>query len=382
MRISPIKHIELLAAERGDVISLAQGIPSFDTPEPIKQAAIAAIVDGRAAPYSLTYGLPELRQVIAHDLSQNGMTYDWKQEIVVTCGAAEAIAATLKAFVTPRRREVILPVPSYASYPEMIHAADGIVRYVLLNERQGWSLDLNEIEAKIGPQTAAILIANPNNPTGHCYLEHDLRMLAEMAARHGAMLICDDVYKDFVFDGIRTYTPATDARYRDSIIRIFSFSKAYGMTGWRVAYAHGPANAMDRVVGVHDNLVTCAPVVSQYAAIAAITQGKPFVESFRLTLAKRRDNLCRWLDTQGEHFSYTKPNSAYFVFPRLLGSLDDWQFTRMLLADGGVAVVPGTAFGPNGTDHVRLCFGRSDQDLSRACARMDKWFASLAVLAI
>lgn len=382
MRMSVIKQIELLAAERRDTISLAQGIPSFDTPEPVKQAAIEAILDGRAAPYSLTYGLSELRQAIALDLAEHGMSYDWKREIVVTCGAAEAIAASLKAFITDRRREVILPVPSYASYPEMIHAADGLVRYVTLDEHNSWKLDLNGIEAMIGPQTAAILIANPNNPTGHCYPESDLRALAEMAARHGAMLICDDVYKDFVFDGGVAYTPATDSRYRDSIIRIFSFSKAYGMTGWRVGFAHGSAAAIDRVVAVHDSLVTCAPVVSQYAAIAAIQQGKPYVEEFRKTLSGRRDKLCRWLDQNAQYFAYIKPSSAYFVFPRLLGPLNDWQFTRLLLADGGVAVVPGVAFGPNGAGHVRLCFGRSDEDLIAACGRMDKWLESQAVLAV
>ncbi|HVQ44439.1 MAG TPA: pyridoxal phosphate-dependent aminotransferase [Candidatus Saccharimonadia bacterium] len=373
--MSAIKAVELLAAGQPGVVSLAQGIPSFDTPEPIKQAAIAAIRDGRAAAYSLTYGLAELRQTIACELGEAGMDYDPDHEIVVTCGGAEAIAATLRALITDGRREVIVPAPSYASYPEMVRTAGGSVRYVALDEANGWALDPAAVAAVMGPETAAVLLANPNNPTGHCYPEEQLRAVAELAQQHGCKLICDEVYKDFVFDGGSAYTPAAEPAYRDIVIRIFSFSKAYGMTGWRVAYVHGAAEVMDRVVGVHDNLVTCAPVVSQYAAMAAVTEGAPYVREFRAVLARRRDELCRWLDQYPDVFAYQKPNSAYFVFPRLVSGENDWDFVRAALAEAGVAAVPGVAFGPSGAGHIRLCFGRSDADMRLACERLDRWLA-------
>ncbi len=389
MDVSAIKQMELMAAARGDVVSLAQGIPSFDTPEVVKAAAVRAIGDGRAAAYSLTYGLAELRQAIAADLARDGMDYDWEREIVVTCGAAEAIAASLRALIGSERREVIVPAPSYASYPGMVRAAGGMVRYVELEETdRGWRLDVEDLRAMMGPQTAAVLLANPNNPTGHCYSREELVAVAEAAAEVGAYVICDEVYRDFVFgedgtwgvgEGVqecgRWWSPAMEKGFGQTVIRVFSFSKAFAMTGWRVGYVHGAAEVMGRIVGVHDGLVTCAPVVSQYAAVAALTEGRPAVAAFCRALQERRDRLCRWLDSRADLFRYRRPEAAYFVLARLVGEADDWAFARRLLDEAGVAVVPGSAFGPGGEGRVRLCFGRSEADLAEAMERIDKWRA-------
>jgi aspartate/methionine/tyrosine aminotransferase len=255
----------------------------------------------------------------------------------------------------------------------MITGAGGVVRYVELDEAAGWRLDVGAVAAVCGPQTAAILIANPNNPTGHCYPAEQLEELAELARRVGCVLVSDEVYRDFVFDGGIAYSLAQNAAYRDVVIRVFSFSKAYAMTGCRVAYVHGAAEVMRRIVGAHDNLVTCAPVVSQYAAMAAIRHGEPYLALFRAALKRRRTLVCAWLDGQGDLFDYARPEAAYFVFPRLRATGDDWGFTRELLREAGVAVVPGSAFGPNGAGHVRLCFGRSDDDLRRAMRRIEQW---------
>jgi aminotransferase len=381
MRVSAIKEVELLAAKRGGVVSLAQGIPAFDTPEPLKQAAVEALASGKAAAYSLTYGLPELRQAIQKDLAGMGMEYDWETEIVVTCGATEAITASLRALVSKERPEVVVPVPSYASYVHYVQAAGGVVKFLELDEERGWALDMDELRRLMGKQTAAILIANPNNPTGQCYSREELNEVAALARQHGSYLLTDEVYRNMVFEGEEPFSPAQNPENRDCVVRVMSFSKAYAMTGWRVGYLHSDVSIVNRIVGVHDAFVTCAPVVSQYAAIAALTKGRPYLKQFRDTLRRHRDELSKWMERHPELFEFEKPPSAYFLFPKLKTTSDDWAFTHALLLEAGVAVVPGSAFGPNGAGHVRFCFGRSEADLKLACARMDQWIRTQRLVA-
>jgi aspartate/methionine/tyrosine aminotransferase len=264
-------------------------------------------------------------------------------------------------------------VPSYASYAQYVQAAGGVVRYLELDEQRGWALNMDELRKMVGSRTAAILIANPNNPTGHSYSREQLTEVAALVRKHGSYLICDEVYRNMVFEGEDPYSPAQEAKNRDCVIRVMSFSKAYAMTGWRVGYLHSDVNVVNRIVGVHDAFVTCAPVVSQYAALAALQKGRPYLKQFRDTLRKHRDELSRWMEQHPELFEFEKPAAAYFLFPKLKTTIDDWAFTRAMLTEAGVAVVPGSAFGPNGAGHVRFCFGRSAEDLKLACERMDQW---------
>jgi len=217
------------------------------------------------------------------------------------------------------------------------------------------------------------LIANPNNPTGHVYSREELQELARVARENGSYVITDEVYRHMVFEGEDSFSLAQDPEFRDTVVRVMSFSKAYAMTGWRVGYLHSDEKVVSRIVGVHDAFVTCAPVVSQYAAIAALTKGKPYLQKFRDTLRAHRDELCAWMEGHPELFEFEKPAAAYFLFPKLRGTTDDWAFTRTLLSEAGVAVVPGSAFGPNGAGHVRFCFGRARDDLELAMGRMDQW---------
>jgi aspartate/methionine/tyrosine aminotransferase len=305
-----------------------------------------------------------------------GMHYDWETEIVVTCGATEAITASLRALVSRERPEVVVPVPCYASYTHYVQAAGGVVKFLELDEARGWAMDMDSLRKLVSDRTAAILIANPNNPTGHSYSREELNEVAALARRHGSYLICDEVYRNMVFDGDEPFSAAQNEANRDCVIRVMSFSKAYAMTGWRVGYLHSDVNVVNRIVGVHDAFVTCAPVVSQYAAIAALTKGRPYLKEFRDTLKQHRDELSRWMERHPELFEFQKPASAYFLFPKLKLTDDDWAFTRTLLLEAGVAVVPGSAFGPNGVGHVRFCFGRSAKDLQLACERMDQWLGT------
>lgn len=377
INLSPIKQIELMAAKIPDTISLAQGIPSFDTPEVIKRATIKALNKGLVAKYSLTYGLPELRETIEEKLAEEGMYYDFENEIVVTAGSIEAITASLITIIDGKKNEIVLFSPSYTSYAEAVKVAGGKPVFANLDEKNGWSIDFDSLTKKITANTAGILFANPNNPTGTVFSKDDLLKIAELAEKKKLYIITDEVYKDFLYDeyeGSALVSLAQLPELRKRVIRVFSLSKAYAMTGWRIGFVHSDEEVIREIVKVHDAMVTCAPVISQYAAMAALDFADKDIEQFRHEYARRRDLTMGHLDDLSEFFSYQKPNGAYFVFPKLLPKRDSWQFAYDLLEKAHVAVVPGAAFGPNGEGHIRISFGRTEKDIDRAFERIKGYF--------
>lgn len=375
LQLSVIKQIELRASKYPDVVSLAQGVPSFDTPECIKRRVEKALKRGVVAKYSLSPGLPELRELIEISLARENMFYDWQKEILVTAGSIEAITATILAITEPGD-EIIIPEPTYTSYREVITLAGCQAVFVPLDEARGWAFDLNKYEQAITPKTKAIFYCNPNNPTGTVYTREQLLGLAKLAEKHDLFLISDEVYKDFIFSSPdkKIFSLAEVPELRKRVIRIFSFSKAFALTGWRIGYVHSAEENIREIIKVHDSLVTCAPVISQYAAMGALEMGQNDLDYFIGEFKKRRDLICSRLDRLKHIFSYIKPNSAYFVFPKILNQNDSWQFAMELLDKAQVAVVPGVAFGPNGEGHIRMSFGRSEADINLAFDRLEKFF--------
>lgn len=394
LRLSIIKQMEIRASRYPDCLSLAQGIPDFDTPESIKRRAERGLKRGVVSKYSLSPGLPELRELIEISLSKENMFYDWEKEIVVTAGTIEGITASILAITNPGD-EIIIPTPTYTSYREVIHLAGCKPVYVPLNEEKGWAFEFNKFEKAITPKTKAIFYCNPNNPTGTVYTKEQLLDLARLAEKYDLFLISDEVYKDFVYDkkedDNNLFSLAELPEYRQRLIRLYSFSKAYAMTGWRVGYVHSDESVMREIVKVHDCLVTCAPVISQYAAMGALEMGESEIKDFRMVYQARRDLACMRLDRLPKIFSYSKPNSAYYVFPRLRksiggqakilksldrneGAVDSYKFALSLINKAQVAVVPGIAFGPNGEGHIRINFGRSEKDINISFDRIESLF--------
>jgi aminotransferase len=377
MKLSPIKEIELAASRIPGVVSLAQGIPSFDTPEPIKAFIQQKIAEGACAKYSLTPGLPQLRELIAESLLHDGMHYDPDAEIIVTCGSIEGIAATLLTLTQPGD-EVILPTPSYASYQEVVRMAGCTPRFAALHEEDNFAFDIAAFEECISSRTRAILYCNPNNPTGTVFSREETLKLVELAERQDLFLIIDEAYKDFVFNKESYFSPAQLSAVRSRVVRVYTFSKAYGMTGWRVGYLHSDAGNIREILKIHDALVTCAPVVSQYAAIAALEQGGPHIAAFRQAFKERRDCTVEHLDRLSHIFDYQKPEGAYFVFPRVKDTVrwarDSRRLTLDILEQAKVALVSGVAFGPSGESHLRINFGRERTDIDLAFERLEEYF--------
>lgn len=399
--ISPIKEMEIRSAKVPAVVSLAQGIPNFDTPECIKRKAIEAIQEGLVARYSLSPGIFELREAIEHDLAKRNIFYDFEEEIIVTAGSIEAISATLLALLEPGD-EVLIPDPTYTSYQSAIKTARAIPVFFPLKEEKGWGFEVEQLEKRITPQTRAILFCNPNNPTGTIFSQSQLLKIAELAEEKNLFVISDEVYRDFIFDSEKYYSIAQFSSFRKNLIHIFSFSKAYAMTGWRVAYLAADKELAQRILGVHDALVTCAPVVSQWGALAALELGQEEVEKFKSEFDRRRRLICEQLDKMADWFSYETPSSAYFVFPKFSPKLMEliekkilkrkkqdyeikdyqrnsfsWRFALDLLYQGKVAVVPGVAFGSQGENHIRLCFGRKSSNILEAMMRIKKYLKKI-----
>jgi len=374
LRLSIIKQIELRASKYPDAISLAQGIPSFDTPECIKRRVERALKKGVVAKYSLSPGLPELRELIEIQLEQENMFYDWEKEIVVTAGTIQGITASILAITTPGD-EIIIPEPTYTSYQEVIYLAGCKPVFVPLNEKEGWSFEIDKYEKAITKKTKAIFFCNPNNPTGTIYSKEQQLSLAKLAIKHDLFIITDEVYKDFVYDGEDIFSLAEIPELREKIIRIYGFSKAYAMTGWRVGYVHSDEKIIKEILKIHDALVTCAPVISQYAAMGALEMGESDLLKFNNEYKKRRELICSRLDNLKNIFSYVYPQSSYYVFPKIkLDIKNSWDFAIEILDKTHVAVVPGYAFGKNGENHLRLSFGRSEKDINTAFDRLDDYF--------
>jgi len=391
LRLSPIKEMEIRASKVEGVVSLAQGIPSFRTPLCIKRKIAEAMNEGKTDYYSLCPGLLELREAIEYDLAKDDIFYDFEKEIIVTAGSIEAITATFLA-ILESGDEVIIPDPTYVSFQEAIKTAGGQPVFAPLDEKNGWAFNIKEIESRISNKTKAILFCNPSNPTGTIYGQEQLLEILELAQRHDLYILADEVYRDFIFDGIDFFSIGKFNNFRDRIIYIFSFSKAYSMTGWRVAYLATEESIAERIMAVHDALVSCAPVASQWGALAALEMARKEKAQFRQELVERRRIICKELNKVADFLSYSMPNSAYYVFPnfseRLINHLDkiksknyyklgkynknslSWIFALELLYKSKVAVVPGEAFGKNGENHIRICFGREKRDIIEGMKRI------------
>ena len=390
--LSPIKEMEIRTSKVAGALSLAQGVADFDTPECIKRRAIEHIRNGDVAKYSLSPGIIELREAVEVDLAKRGIYYDFENEILITAGAIEAISATLLA-VLGEGEEVLIPDPTYTSYQEAIKNAKGIPVFIPLDEENNWSFDEKKLKDKITKKTRAILFCNPNNPTGTIYSKNQLIKILEIAEKNNLYVLVDEVYRDFIYDNQDFYSIGHFSKFRKRIIYIFSFSKSYSMTGWRVGFLATDKELAQKILARHDVLVTCAPVVSQWAALAAIEMADDDRQYFKESFSDRRDLICSHLDGMKEWFSYQKPSSAYFSFSkfskRLIKALENdkgnkksyemkdyqekslsWRLVLELLYEAKVATVPGQAFGKKGENHIRMCFGRSNDDILGVMVRI------------
>jgi aspartate/methionine/tyrosine aminotransferase len=379
LALSAIKEMSIRSAKVPGAASLAWGLPSFRTPGHIREAVAKALdVDPALGMYALPAGLPDLRQVAArHHERRTGRRVNPEENVLVTAGNMEGLNTLFAAIINPGD-EVIVTDPGFVSHISQIRFCGGVPVYWKMNEANGWDLDAEALPALIGPRTKAIVLVNPSNPTGAILSERAMRAAAEIAKEHGLLIILDDPYSLFIYENAdRFFNLAAAPECADNLVYLFTFSKSYAMSGWRVGYMVLPEGLQAQAVKIHDLTMICTPRISQIAALAALQQTPFHLGEFQQALAKRRALITARLDRLAHVFDYVPPEGAYYVFPRLLDSdLDSVAFAHDLLGNAHVAVTPGSAFGPSGEDHVRMAYCVGQDTINQAFDRMEAYFGT------
>jgi aminotransferase len=368
---SGIRRFFDIAATMEDVISLGVGEPDFATPEQVIEAGIASLRAKRTH-YTSNYGTLELRTAISDHLARRyGVRYDPDGEILVTVGASEAVDLALRATIDPGD-EVILHEPSYVAYAPAIVFAGGTVRHVATRFEDDFALDPAAVAAAVTPRTKALFLGFPCNPTGAVLPEAAQDELARISVANDLLVYSDEIYDRLAYGDYRHRAMSALPGMRERTILMGGFSKAYAMTGWRVGYACAPAGILEGIVKVHQYGIMSAPTTAQDAALAALATAETDVEAMRAEYDRRRRLIVDGLNVLGlETF---EPRGAFYAFPRITSTgLDDNAFVERLLDEEHVAAIPGSAFGPSGAGHVRMCYATSYEKLEEALVRIGRF---------
>jgi aspartate aminotransferase/aminotransferase len=353
-----------LARQMGDVIVLVVGEPSFNTPDHIIDAAAAA-AHGGTTKYTPNAGLPGVRAAVAERYSPKFGRPVAANEVLVTAGAVNALAAIV-AGIAEEGDEILIPDPGWPNYVSMIELARTVpVRYPLRPER-GYLPDIAEVEARITPRTKALIINNPSNPTGAVFPEETVRSLVALAKKHDLWLITDEVYEDLVFEGEHVPAARFDA---ERVITVSGVSKSYAMTGWRIGWAITNPELVALCGKIQEAIVSCPSAVSQAAAEAAVRGPQDAVEEMRQAYQRRRDLVREILEPTG--LLPTIPEGAFYALVDLRGAgIPSRDLSRMLLEEERVAAAPGSTFGEVAEGMVRISLATADDELAEGCRRI------------
>jgi len=372
---SAIHEMTRLSKEIEDVAFLSWAKPTSDTPDHIKKAAINAIKKGLVGGYSENAGIIELRKEIAKKLKRDNNIQADVSQLVVTIGAVEGLSSAIMALIDPGD-EIILPSPTYSTHIRQVIIGSGKPVLVPTIEEEGFILDIDAIRKAITPKTKAIIYCSPSNPTGTVFVEKILRQLADIALENNLMIITDEAYEYFTYDGYKHFSIASIPEMKQNVISCFTFTKSYAMTGWRIGYLHADETLIPQIKKAHIPFAICAPVVSQYAALGALKGSQDCIEQFKQHYLSARNLMCRRLDELSSVFDYQKPRGSYLMFPKILleEGTDSTAFCKNLLKEAKVSATPGIAFGSTGESHLRLSFCVTEEMIKKAFDRMEKYF--------
>jgi aspartate aminotransferase len=374
-----------LTREGRDVIGLGAGEPDFDTPDNIKQAAIAAINAGKTK-YTDVDGIPELKEAICAKFArENDLTYKPSQ-INVSPGGKPVIYNALVATLNPGD-EVVIPTPYWVSYPDMVYLAGGEPRFVHTSAETSFKVQPEALEAAITPRTRWVLLNSPSNPSGAAYTRAELKALADVLLRHPQVwILTDDMYEHLVFDDFEFTTIAqVEPALYDRTLTMNGVSKAYSMTGWRIGYAGGPEPLIKLMGKVMSQSTSNPCSISQWAAVEALNGTQDFIKPNQKLFQERRDLVVSMLN-QATGIQCPTPEGAFYVYPSVAGLIgktaptgkvitDDEAFASELLEAEGVAVVHGAAFGLS--PHFRISYATSNAILEEACGRIQRFCAAV-----
>jgi aspartate aminotransferase len=359
-----------LEAKGKSVVHLEIGEPDFDTPTNIREAAKKALDDGFTH-YGPAYGLPQLREAIADEVSRSrGIAVD-PNEVVVTPGGKPIMFFVILACVN-EGDEVIYPNPGYPIYESVIDFVGAKSIPLILREEKEFRFDIEDLKRAVTPKTRMLVINSPQNPTGGILKEEDLHGIADIAIKNDLIVLSDEIYSRTVYDGFQHVSIAKFPGMRERTVILDGFSKTYAMTGWRLGYGIMPKQLADMVAKLQINVTSCTASFSQIAGVEALkgSQGEitKMVDEFR----RRRDVIVRGLNSI-KGFRCHKPLGAFYVFPNITGTgRDSRALADLLLNEAGVACLSGTAFGKYGEGYLRFSYANSVENIEEALRRIEK----------
>ncbi len=354
-------------------INLAQGYPDFPAPPELKEAAKKAISEDYNQ-YAITWGSPRLREAIAEKVKRfNGIEAKPDENITVTCGATEAMMASMLALVNPGE-EVVIFEPFYENYGPDAIVSGARPRFVHVDEHS-FRIDPEAVKNAFTKKTRAIILNTPNNPLGKVFSHDELSLIADLCSDHEVYAVTDEVYEHIVYDGKSHISIATLPGMRDLTVTISAASKTYSVTGWRVGWAIAAKEVTNAIKRVHDFLTVGSPAPLQEAVASALRYPDSYYRELASMYARKRDLMFGLLEAVG--FKAFKPNAAYYIMTDFtpFGFDDDVEFARYLVKEVGVATVPGTSFyyhKDRGRTKVRFMFSKRDETLAEAGERLSK----------
>jgi aminotransferase len=363
-----------IAATMDDVISLGIGEPDFVSPPPILQAGITSLQRGHTS-YTSNSGIWELREAVANNLRDRygARSYDIETEVLITVGVSEAMYLAMQAILDPGD-EVIVPQPCFVSYTASVILAGGSVVDVPTYAKDNFFVSPEAIEAAITPNTKALLIGFPSNPTGAIMDMAGMLEIARIAEKHDLIVISDEIYDRLVYGDHDHIMFAALPGMAERTIHLGGMSKDYAMTGWRIGYALGPEDLLGAMRKIHQYLIMSAPTTGQEAALAAFTDpaSEEYVQQMVASYDMRRRLIVDGLNSIG--LACFEPKGAFYAFPSVRSTgMNEHEFCERLLVEEHVAVIPGSAFGCGGEGHVRCAYAASVDHIEKALERMDRF---------
>lgn len=369
MKPSGIRAFFDLVLGMKDVISLGIGEPDFVTPWQIREAGIYSLEQGFTS-YTSNKGLYKLRLGISRYLKNKyGLDYCPDEEILITVGVSEGLDLMLRAIINPGDK-ILIPVPSYVSYGPVTELAGGIPVYIDTSA-DGFKITPKLLKKHIDKKTKGIILNYPTNPTGVSYRRRELEEINKVLVHNKILCISDEVYGDLTYDFGHVAFPTLSGAKKNTVY-FNGFSKSYAMTGWRVGFACGPKEIIAAMTKIHQYTIMCVPITSQMAAAEALVSARKSVEQMKREYNRRRKFMTMELNSLG--LKCPLPQGAFYLFPSIKSTgLSSMDFSRKLLEEEKVAVVPGTAFGACGEGYIRISYASSMDNLKEALVRIKRF---------
>ena len=375
LKPSGIRRFFDIANEMEHVISLSIGEPDFKTPWHIREAGIASLEKGKTW-YTPNKGFAKLREEISKYYSRRyQLHYDPQKEVVVTVGGSEAIDLCMRCIIE-EGDEVLIPQPSFVCYEPLASLADATPVIIETKAENMFRLTAQEVEAHITPKTKLLVLPFPNNPTGAVMRREHLEEIARVVQKHNLFVLSDEIYSELTYGSQRHVSFAEIDGMRERTIVVNGFSKSYAMTGWRLGYALGPEPIIDQMTKLHQFAIMSAPTTAQYAAIEALKNGDPDIESMKAQYDMRRRLMVGSFEKMG--LPCFEPLGAFYTFPCIKSTgLTSEEFCLRLIKSKHVAVIPGSAFGDCGEGYVRVSYSYSLTHIAEALRRIEAFLQEL-----